>query len=82
MKRDMERDKVGYEIVAQTAEKMIQQFQSLIRSHENRIRIHKESILALRADIELKESKKYRALEALGALEALEESDAQSSRVY
>ncbi len=65
IKRDMHRDEVGYKIVIQTTERAIEQFQRLIRGHESRIRVHKESILALRKDIDQEIFKKMAAKKAL-----------------
>lgn len=64
---DMNRDDdVGYKIVIQAAERRIEQNQRIIRGHESRIRVHKESILALRKDIDTQLSKKSKAIEAWG----------------
>ncbi len=66
IKRDMNRDAVGYKIVIQTADRAIEQHQRLIRGHESRIRAHKESILLLRKDIDQEIFKKMAAKKAMG----------------
>jgi len=65
MTRDMHRDGVGYQIVIQTTERAIERNQKIIRGHESRIRVHKESILALRKDIDQETFKKIEAKKAL-----------------
>ena len=67
MTPDMQRDKVGYEIVIQTAERMIEHNQKIIRGHEARIRTHKESIALLRNGID---QEIFRKIDAKKALEA------------
>ncbi len=64
MTRDNE---VGYEIVIQTAERMIEHNQKIIREHEARIKAHKESILLLRNGIDQEIFKKIEAKKAMKA---------------
>ncbi len=65
MTRNMHRDEVGYQIVIKTAEREIEHDQKIIRGHEARIRVHKESIALLRKDIDKLFSEKYKAMEEL-----------------
>ena len=70
MTRDMKRDGVGFEIVIECANRMIERNQKIIREHENRIRAHKESILLLRKGIDQEVFKKIKAKKELEAIDA------------
>jgi len=75
MTRNMYRDEIGYQIVIQTTKRAIERNQKIIRGHEARIRIHKESILALRKDIDQEIFKKMEAKKVLEKSENCNEGE-------